>query len=127
MGLRFTLLLLQVTFVFTNQVGGKLIPVESVSPKVQGAERNENGFRSKKQNMNQKSIFSQHQKPIQSVLSDGDSVSTFSKPLSRATMKSVRTNLKVSTDVVKTKLSPGDQLPQKRLSPDTVEHDDDFE
>ncbi|KAF5448145.1 hypothetical protein F2P56_028703 [Juglans regia] len=117
----------EVTFVFTNQVDGKLIPVESVSPKVLGPEGNEKGFRSK-QNMNRKSIFfSQHQKQIQSVLSDRDSISTFSKPLSRAAMKSVRTTLKGSTHVVKTNLSPGDQLPQKRLSPDTVEHDDDFE
>lgn len=122
----------EVTFVFTNQVDGKLVPIEStVRPKMQGAEENENGFKSKP-NPNQKSmLFSQHKKPLQSVLCNGDSIRstlcTFSKPLPRATMKSVTSTLKGSAHVTsKTKLSPGNQLPQKRLSPDTVQHDDDF-
>ena len=124
--------LFQVTFVFTNQVDGKLVPIEStVRPKMQGAEENENGFKSKP-NPNQKSmLFSQHKKPLQSVLCNGDSIRstlcTFSKPLPRATMKSVTSTLKGSAHVTsKTKHSPGNQLPQKRLSPDTVQHDDDF-
>ncbi|KAK7826811.1 protein chromatin remodeling 25 [Quercus suber] len=48
--------LFQVTFVFTNQVDGKLVPIESnVNPKMQGIEENENGFKSKP-NPNKKSI-----------------------------------------------------------------------
>ncbi|KAB1200764.1 DNA repair and recombination protein RAD54 [Morella rubra] len=121
----------EVTFVFTNQVDGKLTPIESVSPKMQGAEEKDKGFNSK-QNMNQKSLlFSQRQKPLQSVLSNGDSLRNssckFSKPLPGAATKLVRTSLKSSPHVLKTKLSLGDQLPHKRLSPDTVEHGDGFE
>jgi DNA repair and recombination RAD54-like protein len=118
-------MLFQVTFVFTNQVDGKLVPIESISPKMRGAEEKENEFKSKESLTKKSMLFSQqYRKPLQSVLSDGNS---FPQPLPRATMKSVRTTLKGSTDVLKTKISPGNQLPQKRLSADTVEHDDDFQ
>lgn len=99
---------------------------------MQGTEENENGFKSKP-NLNKKSmLFSQHQKPLQSVSCNGDSIRstlcTFSKPLPRATMKSVTTTSKDSAHVEsRTNLSLGNQLPQKRLTPDTVVHDDDFE
>ncbi|KAL4615457.1 hypothetical protein ACB092_07G126200 [Castanea dentata] len=123
----------EVTFVFTNQVDGKLVPIESnVNPKMQGTEENENGFKSNP-NLNKKSmLFSQHQKPLQSVLCNGDSIRstlcTFSKPLPRVTMKSVTTTSKDSAHVEsRTNLSLGNQLPQKRLTPDTLVHDDDFE
>jgi DNA repair and recombination RAD54-like protein len=124
------MLLFQVTFVFTNQVDGKLVPIESISPKMRGAEEKEKEFKSKESLNKNSMLFSQHKKPLQSVLSNGNSIKsslcTF-PPLPRATMKSVGTTLKGSSDVLKTKISPGNQLPQKRLSPDSVEHDDDFE
>ncbi|KAK9286123.1 hypothetical protein L1049_014504 [Liquidambar formosana] len=122
----------EVTFVFTNQVDGKLVPVEStIRPKAQGAERIKHQF-TLKENMNRESMLSsQHQRPLPSISSNGESTkSTLCasfKPLQRARTKSVRTSKVAAHTVLKSELSLGNQLPLKRVSPDSVEHDDDFE
>ncbi|GFY90011.1 DNA repair/recombination protein [Actinidia rufa] len=121
----------EVTFVFTNQIGGKLVPVESMrSPKTCGAEGNKNDPGSK-ENPRLKPIFSSRQCSSPSVSSNVGSVRsmlpTSCKLLQRANFKSVRSSLKGTLEVaLKPKLSPGNQLPQKRLSPDAVD-DDDFQ
>ncbi|KAH7517973.1 hypothetical protein FEM48_Zijuj09G0121200 [Ziziphus jujuba var. spinosa] len=122
----------EVTFIFTNQVDGKLVPIDSTkSPKVQAAEENDNHLKLK-ENLNQKTmLMSRHKRSIESVLSNQNSTrSAFSiscKPSQRAALKCVRTSLKGSVhELLKSKLSAGNQLPQERLSPDTVGHDDDF-
>lgn len=123
----------EVTFVFTNQVDGKLVPIESkASPKMQGEEGKENLLKSK-QNLNQKPmLMSWQRKPLQSLSSSENSTSsTMSAPFmpsQKTTVKSVRTSLKGSVHVaLKPTLSLGNRLPQKRSSPDTVEQDDDFQ
>ncbi|KAH9695548.1 protein CHROMATIN REMODELING 25 [Citrus sinensis] len=117
----------EVTFVFTNQVDGKLVPIESkVSPKIQGTEGNKNlnnHITNPKPKLDQKSkLLSQHHKLLKDVPSLKNSakfsLSASSQP------KSMTTSLK---GAIKPKLSFGNQLPLKRLSPDNVEHDDDFE
>ncbi|XP_068321911.1 protein CHROMATIN REMODELING 25 [Pyrus communis] len=121
----------EVTFVFTNQVDGKLVPIESkVSPKIQEQEGKENCPRLK-QNLNQKSVpLSWQRKPLESVSSGENSIRNTSapfKPSEKSTVKSVKTSLKGPVHVALTpKLSLNNRLPQKRSSPDSVEHDDDF-
>ncbi|KAJ4716327.1 protein CHROMATIN REMODELING 25 [Melia azedarach] len=117
----------EVSFVFTNQVDGKLVPIESkVSPKIQTTEGNKNQT-NLKPNVNQKSkLLSQHHRLLQSVPSVENftkiSFSSSSQPSSlKVTLKSTRTSL------IKPKLSFQNQLPLKRSSPHNVEHDDDFE
>ncbi|KAL5788356.1 hypothetical protein ACOSP7_005305 [Xanthoceras sorbifolium] len=119
----------EVTFIFTNQVDGKLAPIESkVNPKMQGTEgnKNENYY---KPNPDQKSnLLSQHHsRLLKPVSSTGNSVkftlSASLQPSEKRIVKSI-TSLK---GAVKPIHSVGNQLPQKRLSPDTVQHDDDFE
>lgn len=124
-------MLFQVTFVFTNQVDGKLVPIESkVSPKMHGEVGKENLFKSKK-NLNQKSmLMSWQRKPLESLSSSANTtrgtLSAHLNPSQSSTVKSGITSLKGSI-ALKPKLSLGNRLPQKRSSPDTVEHDDDFQ
>ncbi|BFG41805.1 hypothetical protein CerSpe_280790 [Prunus speciosa] len=122
----------EVTFVFTNQVDGKLVPVESkVNPKMQGEEGKENHPKLR-QNLNQKPLLlSWQRKPLESVSSSENSTrNTMSapfKPSEKTTVESVKTSLKGSVHVaLKPKLSLKIRLPLKRSSPDTVNHDDDF-
>ncbi|KAM1382281.1 hypothetical protein ACFX2F_034762 [Malus domestica] len=121
----------EVTFVFTNQVDGKLVPIESkVRPKIQEQEGKENCPRLK-QNLNQKSMpLSWQRKPLESVSLGENSIRSTSapfKPSEKSTVKSVKTSLKGSVHVALTpELSLKNRLPQKRSSPDSVEHDDDF-
>lgn len=116
---------------FTNQVDGKLVPIESkVSPKIQEQEGKENCPRLK-QNLNQKSVpLSWQRKPLESVSSGENSIRNTSapfKPSEKSTVKSVKTSLKGPVHVALTpKLSLNNRLPQKRSSPDPVENDDDF-
>ncbi|KAJ0076633.1 hypothetical protein Patl1_36148 [Pistacia atlantica] len=117
----------EVTFVFTNQVDGKLVPIESnVSPKIERTEGDKNQS-NLKQNLDRKSnLLSQHHRLLQSISSNKNSrnITFSSQPsLQKGTVNSMRTSLK---GTVKPKLSLVNQLPLKRLSPENVEHDDDF-
>ena len=107
------------------------MPIESkASPKMQGEEGKENRFKSK-QTLNQKStLMSWQRKPLESLSSSANTArSTLSgsfRPSQNTAVKSGVTSLKGSV-ALKPKLSLGNRLPQKRSSPDTVEHDDDFQ
>ncbi|KAL7263828.1 hypothetical protein ACSBR1_001895 [Camellia fascicularis] len=121
----------EVSFVFTNQIDGKLVPVESMkSPKTQGVEGNKEESGSKK-SLRQKSMFSSPQQSLPSVSSNVGFVQnmlpTSCTPIQRVNLKSVRSSLKGTLHVAsKPKLSIGNQLPQKRLSPEPI-NDDDFQ
>ncbi|KAI8014947.1 Protein CHROMATIN REMODELING 25 [Camellia lanceoleosa] len=121
----------EVSFVFTNQIDGKLVPVESMkSPKTQGVEGNKEESGSKK-SLRQKSMFSSPQQSLPSVSSDVGFVQnmlpTSRTPIQRSNLKSARSSLKGTLHVAsKPKLSIGNQLPQKRLSPEPI-NDDDFQ
>lgn len=122
----FTVTILQVTFVFTNQVDGKLVPIESkVSPQMEQTEGNKNQS-NLKQNLDRKpNLLSQHHRLLQSISSNENSgnIALSSQPKQKGSVKSIRTSLK---GTIKHKLSTVNQLPLKRLSPENVEHDDDF-
>ncbi|KAG6600328.1 Protein CHROMATIN REMODELING 25, partial [Cucurbita argyrosperma subsp. sororia] len=119
----------EVTFVFSNQIDGKLVPVESkTSPRMKEAEGNE---KNSKLNQNSKQnllLVSQHRKPLQSITSNEDlnqgTLTFTSNVFQRETMKPVRTSLEGSMHVtLNLKHSLGNYLPQKRMS-DAVEYDD---
>ncbi|KDP42303.1 hypothetical protein JCGZ_01627 [Jatropha curcas] len=124
----------EVTFVFTNQVDGKLVPIESTaSPKMQEIQGNKNQLNKENLDKNSKLMF-QHKQPPQSVSLSGDSVRvSLSAPFKisqRAAVKRARTSLDGAANAaLKSKLSFASQLPLKSLSPhtNTIQHDDDFQ
>ncbi|CAK7329865.1 unnamed protein product [Dovyalis caffra] len=121
----------EVSFVFTNQVDGKLVPIESnPTLRMQGIQGNENPLNDK-ENLDQNSKLSRYQKPQQtlspSIDPTRDALSASLNPLQRSTVKRMRTPLKGTANAeLKSRLSFGSELPLKRLSPYNVEHDDDF-
>ncbi|KAI8554472.1 hypothetical protein RHMOL_Rhmol05G0101900 [Rhododendron molle] len=118
----------EVTFVFTNQIDGKLVPVESVrSPKNHGVEVNKNESCSK-ENLRQITMSSSKLLSSPSVSSSVGSVRsmlpTSCKPLQRSNSKSAISSLKGTLHVaLKPKLSLENQLPRKRSSPETIDLD----
>ncbi|KAJ6707810.1 DNA EXCISION REPAIR PROTEIN ERCC-6-RELATED [Salix viminalis] len=123
----------EVSFVFTNQVDGKLVPIESKpSPRLQGIKGNESRI-NEKENLDQNSRLSRYQKPQQSPSSNIDAKrvapSASHIPLQRPGVKRMRTPLKgMANAELKSKLSFGSQLPLKGPSPsDDVERDDNFQ
>lgn len=119
------------SFVFTNQVDGKLVPIDSIArPKVQGMEENANHHVQVKRNPKQKTmLLPQNRKPLESVnYSARNTASASRKPLQRANVERVTSPSQCSLqDAFKPKPALGNHLPQKRLSPHTLEHDDDFQ
>ncbi|KAG5548137.1 hypothetical protein RHGRI_013736 [Rhododendron griersonianum] len=119
----------EVTFVFTNQIDGKLVPVESFrSPKNHGVEVNKNESCSK-ENLRQITMSSSKRLSSPSVSSSVGSVRsmlpTSCKTLQRSNSKSAISSLKGTLHVaLKPKLSLENQLPRKRLSPETIDLDD---
>lgn len=100
------------------------------SPKTQGVEGNKEESGSKK-SLRQKSMFSSPQQSLPPVSSDVGFVQnmlpTSRTPIQRVNLKSARSSLKGTLHVAsKPKLSIGNQLPQKRLSPEPI-NDDDFQ
>ncbi|XP_021652937.1 protein CHROMATIN REMODELING 25 [Hevea brasiliensis] len=121
----------EVTFVFTNQVDGKLVPIEStVNPKMQDIKGNQNQH-DNKDNLDRNLKLFQHHKLPQPFLPSGDSVrdslSSSFKPLLRTNVKRMRTLKGTENADPNSKQTFGNQLPLKSLSPCTVEYDDDFE
>ncbi|XP_043710018.1 protein CHROMATIN REMODELING 25 [Telopea speciosissima] len=117
----------EVTFVFTNQVDGKLVPVESAvssGHKIQ--------IDTKKNYSNKSSFVCQQiPQPIYSISSNEDSTKSSSpaliRPFQRESMKLMRTSLKETIRApLKLKPSIGNHLPLKRLSGGSEEHGDDF-
>ncbi|KAJ9705019.1 hypothetical protein PVL29_003185 [Vitis rotundifolia] len=122
----------EVTFVFTNQVDGKLVPVEpKVRANMQGVEANKNQSDKRGKLLQKPTLLSKHQQSVPPIFNKGDSItsisSSSSKPFQLAGIKSMRTSKGTPSVTLKPKLSIGSQLPLKRLSPDSVQHDDDFE
>lgn len=119
------------SFVFTNQVDGKLVPIDSIArPKVQGMEENANHHVQVKRNPKQKTmLLPQNRKPLESVnYSARNTASASRKLLQRANVERVTSPSQCSLqDPFKPKPALGNHLPQKRLSPHTLEHDDDFQ
>ncbi|KAF4374022.1 hypothetical protein F8388_007928 [Cannabis sativa] len=114
----------EVSFVFTNQIDGKLVPIESmVRPNMQGAEGNENCPNKLNRNLNKKTmVLPQRRKLAESVVSNQNfkrsTLSSFYRPMSKVTVECVtRTLSPIEHPVVK---------PHETLSPHTLQHDDDF-
>ncbi|XP_030486495.2 protein CHROMATIN REMODELING 25 [Cannabis sativa] len=114
----------EVSFVFTNQIDGKLVPIESmVRPNMQGSEGNENCPNKLNQNLNQKTmVLPQRRKLAESVVSNQNfkrsTLSSFYRPMPKVTVECVtRTLSPIEHPVVR---------PHETLSPHTLQHDDDF-
>ncbi|TYI99793.1 hypothetical protein E1A91_A13G042200v1 [Gossypium mustelinum] len=132
----------EVTFVFTNQVDGKLVPIESkVNPRMQEREggksqnigkvshmieRERNKIQnSVKQNLDYRSKFlSKHHKLLNSVSSNRNSLMITPPPSSSTSPIPLQGTLHKT---VSSGPSRGIQLPLKRSSRASVEHDDDFQ
>ncbi|XP_072952965.1 DNA repair and recombination protein RAD54 [Typha angustifolia] len=115
----------EVTFVFTNQVDGKLVPVESV-PRSTAQQLNEpEGDRGKDENM----IFSPQQIRSWSSSSNGTLDRTGSHLQSSSSSgpsRSMRTSLNSTPALRKSNLSWGNQSSLKRTHPASEISDDDF-
>ncbi|MFQ6649260.1 hypothetical protein Gotur_023113 [Gossypium turneri] len=138
----------EVTFVFTNQVDGKLVPIESkVNPRMQEREggksqnigkvshmieRERNKIQnSVKQNLDYRSKFlSKHHKLLNSVSSNRNSLMITPPPPPPPPSSSSSSPIPLQGALHKTISSGpslGVQLPLKRSSGASVEHDDDFQ
>lgn len=123
---------LQVTFVFTNQVDGKLVPVEGkVSPNTAAANSSIQNL--KQPSKNEPNSGPQHQDHHQTVTSDGDvsnsAVSASCKiPQGAEERPPVRDLMRARPNIWSgTKVSIANKLPLKRLSSaDALKYDDDF-
>ncbi|XP_061354468.1 protein CHROMATIN REMODELING 25 isoform X2 [Gastrolobium bilobum] len=120
----------EVTFVFTNQVNGKLVPIDSViSPKLQQKEPNNELLKSG-QNIKQKSApFSLHNKlPLRSANASGVTSALSSSPnaWTKEALNSVRIIKNNSMNVAfETDYSLVNKLlPQKRSCPANINDDD---
>ncbi|TYI45537.1 hypothetical protein E1A91_D13G044300v1 [Gossypium mustelinum] len=134
----------EVTFVFTNQVDGKLVPIESkVNPRMQEREggksqnigkvshmieRESNKIQnSVKQNLDYRSKFlSKHHKLLNSVSSNRNSLMITSPPPSSSSTSPIPLQGALHK-TISSGPSLGIQLPLKRSSRASVEHDDDFQ
>lgn len=120
---------LQVTFVFTNQVDGKLVPVEGkVSPNAAAANSSTQNL--KRPSSNEPNWELQRQQQHQSETSDGDSGKRTASASCRILHGAERKlPVKDRPNVqLRTKLSTANKLPLKRSSTYTLKHeDDDFE
>lgn len=117
---------------FTNQVSGKLVPVEPVVPKTGRMDENKNPCHSK-ENLFPKSLSISHHphaRPWSSSNVDRtkNKLSSSLKPPQREYIKPVRPHLEGTNHVYsKPKLSLGKKLPQKRHFPECIDDDDDFQ
>ncbi|KAL8156238.1 hypothetical protein AgCh_001365 [Apium graveolens] len=122
----------EVTFVFTNQVSGKLVPVEPVVPKTGSMHENKNQCQSKGNVFPKSLSISRHPqaRPWSSPNSDTpkNNLSASLKPSQSKYIKPITPHLESRSHVnIKPKLSLKKQLPQKRHSPDHIDDDDDFQ
>ncbi|KAJ4967147.1 hypothetical protein NE237_018996 [Protea cynaroides] len=117
----------EVTFVFTNQVDGKLKPVESST-----SSGHKNQYNTKKNHSNKYSlVYQQIPQPTHSIPSDKDSTKSSAptpiRPFQRASIKLMGTSLEEPIRApLKLKPFIGNLLPLKRLSAVSEAHDDDF-
>ncbi|MCL7039607.1 hypothetical protein MKW94_008298 [Papaver nudicaule] len=124
----------EVTFVFTNQVDGKLVPIESMRSTPRGAEGNKlHAVTRVIQNQKSTSLLQQHAQRSPVISSNVDSNSScktapgLSRPSLTGPMKFTKMSTQSRTAIpTKPRTSFGKQLPLKRLSSDSNDHDDDF-
>lgn len=117
------------SFVFTNQVNGKLAPIESaVSPRLQQEESSKELLKPN-QNVKPNFITTLHRKSsLQSVSAVAIKSSYSPKPSVTPATNSDRYNQNISTHAaLKTQNTLVNQLPQKRSCPVYVDDDDDLE
>lgn len=121
--------MLQVSFVFTNQVEGKLVPIEStVRPKIDEVNENKNRTSFRK-TLHQRAVLScKHERTSPSISLNRDSIErSFNlKPLPQPHSKLKRTLEGKTKVTVSPKISPGIQIPSNFLSPASIT-DDDFQ
>lgn len=123
-------LLLQVSFVFTKQVNGKLVPVESAVRSNKEEVGPKNQLNSKANVFLKSNLSSQNQAPFPLLSSNGIQNGSMSpnpfKLLQKPLTKLIRPSEGETVTALTHKLSPGNQLPQKRIFTDN-KIDDDFE
>ncbi|KAK3420598.1 hypothetical protein EUGRSUZ_G01447 [Eucalyptus grandis] len=116
----------EVSFVFTNQVDGKLVPIETaISEKI----RTEESRLDLKQLMNRKARLEPQGLKVQQ--SHPSSLATVQSSLTKTSQGSERRPLKIilkgtGLAQLRNKLSLAHHLPQKRPCDGSLEHDDDF-
>ncbi|KAL2477248.1 protein CHROMATIN REMODELING 25 [Forsythia ovata] len=118
----------EVSFVFTNQVDGKLVPVEStVKAKTEEVEGHKNLPSFRKTMFGKATMSSQHQATLP-LISSRDSVASSSnlKPPEKTHIKFMRTLGGKSHVKLTNKISPRNQTPPIQLSHAFI-NDDDFE
>ncbi|XP_031391858.1 protein CHROMATIN REMODELING 25 [Punica granatum] len=118
----------EVTFVFTNQVDGKLVPVEGkVSPDTSGANSTAHSL---KRPLNEPDSERRCQQPYQTVASNRHYgkrlLSDTCKVPHGAEAKPAVDSSKERPNILQNKLHIANKLPLKRLPPGTLKHDDDF-
>ncbi|KAK9109182.1 hypothetical protein Sjap_017242 [Stephania japonica] len=124
----------EVTFVFTNQVDGKLVPIEStVSSRLQGVDDQQDNAVTKERFQNIKLLFPKRLPQVtSSISSNRNSVTLISSATSSPSfqnrgMKLGRTSFENSINVPTKPRTSANQLPLKRLSPYIeIDGDDDF-
>ncbi|KAK6159346.1 hypothetical protein DH2020_006660 [Rehmannia glutinosa] len=119
----------EVSFVFTNQVEGKLVPVEStMRPMIEKIDEHKNQNSFKKPSPRGALFAYQQKRTSQSFSHNGGSIGSSSnmKPSPQPHSKLMRT-LQGKTDVTQSpKISPGIQTPSNLLFPACI-NDDDFQ
>lgn len=120
----------EVSFVFTNQINGRLVPIESIiNSKVQQQEPNTELLKSKQNSKQKTTPFSSHNRlPLQSASGVASMPSSTPIRWTKKTLNSVGITRNITKNVAfKTEYSLVSKvLPQKRSSPASV-NDDNFE
>ncbi|XP_020551461.1 protein CHROMATIN REMODELING 25 isoform X2 [Sesamum indicum] len=119
----------EVSFVFTNQVGGKLVPIEStVRSKTEEVDDQEKQTNFRKP-LPQRAVLSyKHRKVLPSISLNRESTgSSFNfKPLPQPNSKLMRTLEGKAHVMLSPKISPGNKINSNQLSPACI-NDDDFQ
>ncbi|XP_027362727.1 protein CHROMATIN REMODELING 25 [Abrus precatorius] len=120
----------EVTFVFTNQVNGHLVPIESItSPKLQQKEPNKELVKSKQNGKQNSTPFPLHNKlPLRSASGVANTSPSIPNARTKEKLNSVRINKNTSMNLAfQTDYSHVNKVvPQKRSCPANI-NDDDFE
>lgn len=118
----------EVSFVFTNQVDGKLVPVESTIKPTTEEVSSKNQHNANGHMLGKLTSSTRNQTEFPSMSSHGFSTSALTtpfRPLQRPQTKLTGPSQGIIHLGIKPGLSPRNRLPQKRFSPDNV-NDDDF-
>ncbi|XP_027105933.1 protein CHROMATIN REMODELING 25 [Coffea arabica] len=118
----------EVSFVFSNQVGGKLVPLESAVRSNTEEGHPKNLLNSKEKFFHKSTLSSQNQAPFPllstNVVQYRSRLSNPFKRLQKPPAKVVRTSEGVTVVALEHKISPRNQLPQKRIfTDDKIDND----